>query len=264
MSTFTRKAFPPLQIGSTNRSGSVNVRLRANRVNEVVSTKNRFNQYINTLKSQFSTRKDMNNAINRDINISVNDKRIIRERLNNTLPKARSLEFSNMVTANNGSTRKIRNNKNTRGQLHAFTQVEKPSMFNFSFLNPFAKEKKAEAAAYQNDLVESRKSVPKSTTYTNFFTIQNRKEKRKWATSEEAQAERKKVNKGPREAKMMANLVAKYNSQDDMLDAVEGLNLSDNMKLKFRLNIYQLYNNLKANAKVNNENNNGNNNGTTM
>lgn len=63
-----------------------------------------------------------------------------------------------------------------------------------------------------------------------------------------------------------ANLVAKYNSQDDMLDAVEGLNLSDNMKLKFRLNIYQLYNNLKANAKVNNENNgnNENNNGTTM
>ena len=267
MSTFTRKAFPPLQIGSTNRSGSVNVRSRVNRVNEVVSTKNRFNQYINTLKSQFSTRKDMNNAINRDINISVNDKRIIRERLNNTLPKARSLEFSNMVTANNGSTRKIQNNKNTlRGKIPAFTQVEKPSMFNFSFLNPFAKEKKAEAAAYQNDFVESRKSVPKSTTYTNFFTIENRKEKRKWATNEQAQAERKKVNKGPREAKMMANLVAKYNSQDDMLDAVEGLNLSDNMKLKFRLNIYQLYNNLKANAKVNNGNNgnNENNNGTTM
>ena len=265
MSTFTRKAFPPLQIGSTNRSGSVNVRLRANRVNEVVSTKNRFNQYINTLKSQFSTRKDMNNAINRDINISVNDKRIIRERLNKTLPKARSLQFSNMVTANNGSTRKIQNNKNTlRGKIPAFTQVEKPSMFNFSFLNPFAKQKKAEAAAYQNDLVESRKSVPKSTTYTKFFgTSENRKEKRKWATSEEAQAGRVKVNFGPREAKMMANLVAKYNSQDDMLDAVEGLNVSDNIKLKFRLNIYQLYNNLKANAKVNNENN-GNNNGTTM
>ena len=268
MSTFTRKAFPPLQIGSTNRSGSINVRSRANRVNEVVSTKNRFNQYINTLKSQFSTRKDMNNAINRDINISVNDKRIIRERLNKTLPKARSLQFSNMVTANNGSTRKIQNNKNTlRGKIPAFTQVEKPSMFNFSFLNPFAKQKKAEAAAYQNDLVESRKSVPKSTTAMSFFgTSENRKEKRKWATSEEAQAGRVKVNFGPREAKMMANLVAKYNSQDDMLDAVEGLNLSDNIKLKFRLNIYQLYNNLKANAKVNNENNenNENNNGTTM
>jgi hypothetical protein len=250
MSTFTRKAFPPLQIGSTNRSGSVNVRSRANPVNEVVSTKNRFNQYINSLKSQFSTRKDMNNAINRNINISVNDKRIIRERLNNTLAKARTLQFSNTVTANNGSTRKLRNNKNTRGQVHAFTQVEKPSMFNFSFLNPFAKEKKAEAAAYQKHLVESRKSVPKSNTYTKFFTTENRKEKRKWATNEQAQAERKKVNFGPREAKMMANLVAKYNSKDDMIEAIEGLNVSDDMKLKFRSNIYQLYNNLKANLKL--------------
>jgi len=257
MSTYTRKAFPPLQIGSTNRSGSVNVRSRANPVNEVVSTKNRFNQYINSLKSQFSTRKDMNNAINRNINISVNDKRIIRERLNNTLPKARTLQFSNTVTANNGSTRKLRNNKNTRGQGHAFTEVKKPSMFNFSFLNPFAKQKKAEAAAYQNNLVESRKSVPKGTGYTKFFAAENRKEKRKWATNEQAQAERKKVNFGPREAKMMANLVAKYNSQDDMINAIEGLNVSDDMKLKFRLNIYQLYNNLKANVKVNNENNNG-------
>jgi hypothetical protein len=130
-------------------------------------------------------------------------------------------------------------------------------MFNFSFLNPFAKQKKAEAAAYQNDLVESRKSVPKGTGYTKFFTIENRKEKRKWATNEQAQAERKKVNFGPREAKIMANLVAKYNSQDDMINAIEGLNVSDDMKLKFRLNIYQLYNNLKANVKVNNENNNG-------
>ena len=217
--------------------------------------KNRFNQYINSLKSQFSTRKDMNNAINRNINISVNDKRIIRERLNNTLPKERTLAFSNTVTANNGSTRKLRNNKNTRGQGHAFTEVKKPSMFNFSFLNPFAKEKKAEAAAYQNDLVESRKSVPKSNTYGKLFTIENRKEKRKWATNEQAQAERKKVNFGPREAKIMANLVAKYNSQDDMLEAIKGLNVSDDMKFKFRMNIYQLYNNLKAN---------GNNNGPTM
>lgn len=257
MSTFTRKAFPPLQIGSTNRSGSVNVRSRANPVNEVVSTKNRFNQYINSLKSQFSTRKDMNNAINRNINISVNDKRVIRERLNNTLPKARNLQFSNTVTANNGSTRKLRNNKNTRGQVHAFTQVEKPSMFNFSFLNPFAKEKKTDAAAYQNNLVESRKSVPKSNTAISFFTTENRKEKRKWATNEQAQAERKKVNFGPREAKIMANLVAKYNSQDDMIDAVKDLNLNKSMKHKFYMDILFKYNNLKANVKVNNENNNG-------
>jgi len=226
MSTFTRKAFSPLP--------------------------NRFNQYINNLKKQFTRRKQMNNAINRNINISVNDKRIIRGRLNNTLPKARTLQFSNTVTANNGSTRKLRNNKNTRGQGHAFTEVKKPSMFNFSFLNPFAKQKKAEAAAYQNDLVESRKSVPKSNTYGKLFTIENRKEKRKWATNEQAQAERKKVNFGPREAKIMANLVAKYNSQDDMLEAIKGLNVSDDMKFKFRMNIYQLYNNLKANVKVNN------------
>ena len=156
MPIFTRKAFPPLPIGSTNRSGSVNV-----------SRKNRFNN--NTL------RNEMNNS------------------LNATLPKARTLRFSNMVTANNGSTRKLRNNKNTRGQLHAFTQVKKPSMFssmfNFSFLNPFAKQKKAEAAAYQYDLVESRKSVPKNNTAMSFFTAENRNEKRKWATNEEARVD---------------------------------------------------------------------------
>ena len=248
MSAFTRKAFPPLPIGATNRSGSVNTIVTANRVNQAVSTKNRLNQYINRLKSKSSTRKEMKNAINRNINI--------RGRLNGALPPTKILQFSNTVTANNGSTRKIQNNKNTlRGKTHAFTQAVKPSIFNFSFLNPFARQKKANAAAYQNELRESRKSVPKSTTYTKFFgTSENRKEKRKWATSEEAQAGRVKVNFGPREAKMMANLVAKYNSQDDMLDAVEGLNISDNIKLKFRLNIYQLYNNLKANAKVNNEN----------
>jgi hypothetical protein len=221
MSIFTRKAFPPLPFGSTNRSGSVNL-----------SRKNRFN----------------NNTLRNEINNS----------LNATLPKARTLRFSNMVTANNGSTRKLRNNKNTRGQIHAFTQVKKPSMFtsmfNFNFLNPFAKQKKAEAAAYQYDLVESRKSVPKNNSYMKFFTVENRKEKRKWATNEQAQAERKRVNFGPREAKIMANLVAKYNSEDELLYALEGLNLSDDIKSKFRLNIYQLYNNLKANVKNNNEN----------
>jgi hypothetical protein len=219
MSIFTRKAFPPLPFGSTNRSGSVNV-----------SRKNRFNN--NTL------RNEMNNS------------------LNATLPNARTLRFSNMVTANNGSTRKLRNNKNTRGQLHAFTQVKKPSMFssmfNFSFLNPFAKQKKAEAAAYQYDLVESRKSVPKNNTARSFFTVENRNEKRKWATNEEARVERKRANFSPREAKMMANLVAKYNTQNEMLDALNDLNLTSNMKHKFFLDILMKYKNLHAN-----ENNNG-------
>ena len=215
MPIFTRKAFPPLPIGSTNRSGSVNV-----------SRKNRFNN--NTL------RNEMNNS------------------LNATLPKARTLRFSNMVTANNGSTRKLRNNKNTRGQLHAFTQVKKPSMFssmfNFSFLNPFAKQKKAEAAAYQYDLVESRKSVPKNNTAMSFFTAENRNEKRKWATNEEARVERKRANFGPREAKMMANLVAKYNTQNEMLDALNDLNLTSNMKHKFFMDILMKYKNLNANV----------------
>lgn len=172
--------------------------------------------------------------------------------LNATLPNARILRFSNMVTANNGSTRKLRNNKNTRGQLHAFTQVKKPSMFssmfNFSFLNPFAKQKKAEAAAYQYNLVESRKSVPKNNTARSFFTVENRNEKRKWATNEEARVERKRANFGPREAKMMANLVAKYNTQNEMLDALNDLNLNSNMKHKFFLDILMKYKNLNANV----------------
>ena len=39
----------------------------------------------------------------------------------------------------------------------------------------------------------------------------------------------------------MANLTAQYNDPADMMVAVEGLNLSNNMKNKFRENIASMY-----------------------
>ena len=50
-----------------------------------------------------------------------------------------------------------------------------------------------------------------------------------------------KGNFGPKEAKMMANLTAQYNNPEDMMVAVEQLNLSNNMKRKFMLNIASMY-----------------------
>jgi len=50
-------------------------------------------------------------------------------------------------------------------------------------------------------------------------------------------------NFGPKEAKLMANLTAKYNDPADMMVAVEGLNLSNNMKRKFMMNIASMYQN---------------------
>ena len=82
----------------------------------------------------------------------------------------------------------------------------------------------------------------------SFFTAENRNEKRKWATNEEARVERKRANFGPREAKMMANLVAKYNTQNEMLDALNDLNLTSNMKHKFFMDILMKYKNLNANV----------------
>ena len=52
-----------------------------------------------------------------------------------------------------------------------------------------------------------------------------------------------KGNFGPEEAKLMANLTAQYNDPADMMVAVEGLNLSNNMKRKFMMNIASMYQN---------------------
>lgn len=48
---------------------------------------------------------------------------------------------------------------------------------------------------------------------------------------------------GPEEAKMMANLTAQYNNPEDMMVAVENLNLNDNVKQQFMLNIASMYRN---------------------
>ena len=50
-----------------------------------------------------------------------------------------------------------------------------------------------------------------------------------------------KGNFGPKEAKIMAYLTAKYNDPADMMVAVESQNLSNNMKNKFRENIASMY-----------------------
>jgi hypothetical protein len=42
---------------------------------------------------------------------------------------------------------------------------------------------------------------------------------------------------------MMANLTAQYNNPEDMMVAVENLNLDDNVKQQFMLNIASMYRN---------------------
>jgi len=122
-----------------------------------------------------------------------------------------------------------KNNQNTRG-FSGYRQWP-------NSLEEFRPKARAQANMVMNELTQekfnamdpnekevmesiSRFSGPFSTTYASPY---------------------QRGNFGPKEAKIMANLTAQYNNPEDMMVAVEQLNLSNNMKKKFMYNIASMY-----------------------
>ena len=138
----------------------------------------------------------------------------------------KKVDFSNMVTKSNTTQSFLQNEKNTRGKVNIMIQ-------NFN------------NNEYNSELRNSRLSGYMSNSYTRPYQKERFNVKGKWSTNENAVRNKARVNYGPKEAKMMANLTANYNNPIEMLDAVEALNLSDDMKEKFTndiISMYSLYN----------------------
>ena len=170
---------------------------------------------------------------------------------NHTLKK---VDFSNMVTKSNTTQNFLQNEKNTRGkvnpkQWNSNLQSYVNSVRNYQneFLSTVNQPTFNALTNTERNAVESisRFSEPKSNSYRRPYQKERFNVKGKWSTNENAVRNKARVNYGPKEAKMMANITAKYNNPIEMLDAVEALNLSDDMKEKFTNDItsmYSLYN----------------------
>jgi len=83
----------------------------------------------------------------------------------------------------------------------------------------------------------SRLSGPMSTNYKKPYGKERFNVKRKWLTNENAVRNRARVNYGKKEAKMMANLSATYNTPLQMLNAVDRLPITQQMKSLFKQDI---------------------------
>ena len=175
--------------------------------------------------------------------------------------------FSNNTTANNKNTRakvlprdwpanvknlgELKEKSNliisglTQEQRNQLTPAQRKSLEN-----NMQKEFNELSPGHQNLVTSvSRFSGPFSMNYQRPFTNENtdrftgirRRMGRKWATNKEAREGKRRVNYGPEEAKMMANLTAQYNNPEDMMVAVANLNLNDNVKEQFMMNIASMY-----------------------
>ena len=133
------------------------------------------------------------------------------------------VDFSSIINGSNASRGFLQNEKNTRGKVN--------------FMNPNLNVN--ESNSY---LISSRFSRPMSNSYTRPYGREKFNVKRKWSTNDNAVRNKSRVNYGPKEAKMMANITSIYNNPLEMLDAVEALNLSDDMKEKFTNDITLMYN----------------------
>jgi hypothetical protein len=166
-------------------------------------TKSFVNQYVNNLRSRFQTRKQMNNALYRNTNISVNDKSIIREML-----KRNGVTFSQNAS---------NDNKNTREKVKPYI----PKMpYKRSITNMIFGRNRTANNAFQRNLVESR--------HSGYMSINNGK----MAIPPSSE----KV------AKIAANLSAARNEPQNMISNAEKLNIDSRTKREVINYIKHLYN----------------------